>query len=120
MYYLMRKEWNKEQKMDLNKRNNLNKLNKRALIESIIFVVLILAGVVGFQVVQGALLTRNYVPDVINNYASVEHLQQQVAFGTIARTDGITLVLEIGGLLLMAMAYYMLRTRLIRLRKRKK
>ncbi|GAA0134862.1 hypothetical protein YSY43_17020 [Paenibacillus sp. YSY-4.3] len=99
---------------------NLNKLNKRALIESMIVVIVIMVGVVGFKVVQGALLTRNYVPDVINNYASVEHLQQQVAFGTIVRTDGLTLALEISGLLLLAAAYYMLRTRLVGLRKRKK
>ncbi|AZK45079.1 hypothetical protein [Paenibacillus lentus] len=60
-----------------------NKLNKRVLIESIMFPIAIIVVVLGFQVVQGLWLTRNYVPDIINEYASVEYLQQQVAIGII-------------------------------------
>lgn len=100
--------------------NKLNKLNKRVLVESIIVPMVIIIAVVGFQVVQGLWLTRNYVPDIINNYASVEYLETQVAFGTIVRTDGLTLVLQTSGLLLLSMVYYVLRTKLIGLRKREK
>lgn len=97
-----------------------NKLNKRVLIESLMFPIVIIIAVVGFQVVQGLWLTRNYVPDIINDYASVEHLQQQVAFGIIIRRTWLSTFLEISGFVILAMIYYVLRTRLIQFRKRKK
>ncbi|MNJ51220.1 cytochrome b6 [compost metagenome] len=87
-------------------------INKRVFIESIIVSIVIIIAVLGFNIVQGMLLTRNYVPDVTNGYASVDYLQHKVEFGIVNRLDWLTIVFGFSGILLLAMTYYVLRMKL--------
>lgn len=88
-------------------RSRMN-INKRVLVESVIAAIVIIISVFGFNIVRGMLLTKNYVPDIIDSYASVEYLQTQVAFGTVTRVDWLTIVLGCVGLLLFVVMYYRL------------
>lgn len=60
---------------------------KRLVLESIVFSTLICFACILFMVIQGQMLTVNYVPDIINNYNQVENLPSKVGFGDFERFD---------------------------------
>ncbi|WP_281884912.1 hypothetical protein [Paenibacillus sp. YYML68] len=63
---------------------------KQAVIFSTVMVVLYYAAVIGWSYYT----TRQYVPDIVNAYESVDHMQQKVAFGVVGRPlDSLVLVL---------------------------
>ncbi|WP_371825258.1 hypothetical protein [Paenibacillus soyae] len=82
------------------------KLNKRWIWESLAVALLVVLGWVGWNVYQGYVLTYNYVPDIINQYESVDNLQHQVSFGTIPRFDFLSWITVAAAFLLLAAVYY--------------
>lgn len=84
---------------------------KRIVIESVVFSTVICFGYILFMVIQGYILTKNYVPDV-SSYNNVEYLQQKVSFGVINRAGG--LIYYAGGFILIAVIYGTIRWRLKR------
>lgn len=68
------------------------KVDKRLLIESIIVSILIVFAYLGWRIVQGYLLTKNYVPDIVSSYESTDYLQQKVSFGIINDGNWITVI----------------------------
>ncbi|WP_208920179.1 hypothetical protein [Paenibacillus uliginis] len=85
---------------------------KRIVIESVVFSTVICFGYILFMVIQGYILTKNDVPDIINSYNNVEYLQQKVAFGVINRGGGW--IYAIGAFILLALTYGTIRWRLKR------
>ncbi|NMO97693.1 hypothetical protein [Paenibacillus lemnae] len=59
------------------------KLNKRLMIESVIVSMIMMLFYTGWNVIKGMMLTKNHVPDILNQYKSVDHLQTKVSFGTV-------------------------------------
>ncbi len=55
----------------------------RILMEGIIFSIIVILGILGYQVMMGVIRTANYVPDIIHSYESVDYLQSKVAFGVV-------------------------------------
>ncbi|MEC0126626.1 hypothetical protein [Paenibacillus pabuli] len=84
-------------------------INKRLGVESLLVTLLFTLGFMAWNVVQGMLMTLNYVPEM-NNDSSVTMLQSKVAFGSIARWDMTSILIAAVGFLLLAAAYYGLRS----------
>ncbi|WP_169081364.1 hypothetical protein [Paenibacillus sp. PL91] len=72
----------------------------RALVLGLIFVFIFYA----FQILQGIYLTMNYVPDIVETYESVDHLQHKVAFGYVL--SPVWRTLEILVLMLLGIIVY--------------
>ena len=79
------------------------KINKRLLLESIIVSVLVLLIGFGWEIVQGMLLTRKYVPDIMNSYNSADYLQHKVSFGILY---GGNWILSFVSFLILVFLYY--------------
>ncbi len=90
-------------------------INKRLLIESVIFSLVVIVLWVLWQVLQGYLLTLRYVPDIANGYRTADVLESKVAFGVIYRPDWLSYVSGIGIFIVLAMVYYGIRTFIRRL-----
>ena len=84
-------------------------INKKLLIESIIVSLFIAAVINGWWIIQGMLITKNYVPNILESYESVDHLQSKVSFGIIDSGGWITWLMRLVGLLCMMIAYYGIR-----------
>ncbi|OPG98755.1 hypothetical protein B2I21_10525 [Chryseobacterium mucoviscidosis] len=84
-------------------------INKRLGVESLLVTLLFTIGFMAWNVVQGMLMTLNHVPEM-NNGSSVAMLQSEVAFGFIARWDTTSILIAVIGFLLLAAAYYGLRS----------
>ncbi|MHA7580692.1 hypothetical protein ACX12E_09845 [Paenibacillus vandeheii] len=84
-------------------------INKRLGVESLLVTLLFTIGFMAWNVVQGMLITLNHVPEM-NNGSSVAMLQSEVAFGFIARWDTTSILIAVIGFLLLAAAYYGLRS----------
>ncbi|RCW42134.1 hypothetical protein [Paenibacillus prosopidis] len=67
----------------------MKKSRVKVLIESLMVTFLTAVVFIGWQVVNGYLLTKAYVPDIVNSYASVDNLQNKVAFGTRSNVSGL-------------------------------
>ncbi|WKL00627.1 hypothetical protein Q0F98_26905 [Paenibacillus amylolyticus] len=52
----------------------------------------------------------NYVPDLMNTASSGTPLQSKVAFGTMVRWDITSMIMAVAGFVLLAAAYYVLRS----------
>jgi menaquinol-cytochrome c reductase cytochrome b subunit len=76
------------------------------LLESLIFAAAIYVGYFVWAIVSGYVLTRYYVPDIINAYASVDYLQQRVSFGGVVR---ISPVYKVAGFVLLSAVYCIVR-----------
>lgn len=85
------------------------RINKRLGVESLLVTLLFTLGFTAWNVVQGMLMTINHVPEM-NNASSVTLLQSKVAFGSIARWDTASILIAAVGFLLLAAAYYGLRS----------
>lgn len=96
------------------------KINKRVLIESIIFSTIIVLAVLGWRIVRGYFLTQNFVPEIINSYDSIDYLQHKVSFGIVNRNYWITAIIGIGGFVVLFITYYWIRTWLTQIINRKK
>lgn len=90
------------------------RINKRLGVESILVTLLFTLGFVAWNVVQGMFITMNYVPDLMNSGSSVTRLQSKVAFGAIVRWEMTSILMAVVGFLLLAAAYYGLRSALQR------
>jgi len=85
-------------------------MNKRLAMESVLVTLLFIIGFVAWNVVQGMIMTMNYVPDLTNTAAYGNPLQSKVAFGTIIRWDTTAMIMAVAGFVLLAAAYYGLRS----------
>ncbi|WP_405155922.1 hypothetical protein [Paenibacillus sp. FSL K6-0108] len=85
------------------------RINKRLSVESLLVTLLFTLGFMAWNVVQGMLMTLNHVPEM-NNDSSITLLQSKVAFGSIARWDTTSILIAAVGFLLLAAAYYALRS----------
>ncbi|MGX1827408.1 hypothetical protein ACWIE6_04115 [Paenibacillus taichungensis] len=86
------------------------RINKRLGVESLLVTLLFTLGFMAWNVVQGMLMTLNHTPEMMNNASSVTLLQSKVAFGSIARWDITSILIAAIGFLLLAAAYYGLRS----------
>ncbi|RAP77240.1 hypothetical protein [Paenibacillus montanisoli] len=76
----------------------------RAVAVGLIFVIVFYA----FQFIQGMYLTMKHVPDLVESYESVNHLQDKVTFGY--QSSSIWRTVEIPVLMLLGIVvYYTLR-----------
>ncbi|WP_413027104.1 hypothetical protein [Paenibacillus taichungensis] len=85
-------------------------INKRLGVESLLVTLLFTLGFMAWNVVQGMLMTLNHTPEMMNTDSSVMMLQSKVSFGTIARWDSTSILIAAVGFLLLAAAYYGLRS----------
>lgn len=85
-------------------------INKQLGVESLLVTLLFTLGFMAWNVVQGMLMTLNHTPEMMNTDSSVMMLQSKVAFGTIARWDSTSILIAAVGFLLLAAAYYGLRS----------
>ncbi|NEU60440.1 hypothetical protein [Paenibacillus sp. ALJ109b] len=85
-------------------------INKRLGVESLLVTLLFTLGFMAWNVVQGMLMTLNHTPEMMNTDSSVMMLRSKVAFGTIARWDSTSILIAAVGFLLLAAAYYGLRS----------
>jgi len=77
---------------------------RTSIVQSLLAGVIIAVVYYVVQVVRGMYLTKEYVPDLINAYESVDYLQQQTSFGTIS--SPVWSVLEASGLILLGAAVF--------------
>ncbi|QOS77718.1 hypothetical protein JNUCC31_23600 [Paenibacillus sp. JNUCC31] len=85
-------------------------INKRLGVESLLVTLLFTLGFMAWNVIQGMLMTLKYAPEIMNNNSSVTTLQSNVAFGSIVRWDTTFILIAAIGFLLLAAAYYGLRS----------
>ncbi|MEK4272811.1 MULTISPECIES: hypothetical protein [unclassified Paenibacillus] len=85
-------------------------MNKRLATESVLVTLLFIIGFAVWNVVQGMIMTMNYVPDLMNTASSGTPLQSKVAFGTMVRWDITSMIMAVAGFVLLAAAYYGLRS----------
>ncbi|OXS59814.1 hypothetical protein B1A99_09740 [Cohnella sp. CIP 111063] len=78
----------------------------RYVIEALLFSLVVIGGWVAWAVVSGMMLTRSYVPDIVESYSSVEHLQSEVSFGVVYNVHWSILA---GGFIALAALYYFAR-----------
>ena len=88
----------------------MTSMNKRLAMESFLVTLLFIIGFVAWNIVQGMIMTMNYVPDLMNTASSGTLLQSKVAFGTIVSWDAISIIMAVAGFILLAAAYYGLRS----------
>lgn len=79
----------------------------RILVESLIFSSVIILGYVVWIVIHGYFLTKNYVPDILNSYDSVNELEHKVTFGGNPVALGWLFIV---GFVLLSVIYYVVRT----------
>jgi hypothetical protein len=65
---------------------------KKTIFPSIAFSLILVIIYYGVQIGWGYYMTLNYVPDIINSYKSVDHLQQTISFGVKSTNRTITLL----------------------------
>lgn len=87
----------------------MTSMNKRLAMESVLVTLLFIIGFAAWNVVQGMIMSMNYVPDLTNTAFSGTPLQSKVAFGTIVRWDTTSIIMAVAGFVLLAVAYYGLR-----------
>ncbi|OAX50181.1 hypothetical protein [Paenibacillus sp. AD87] len=85
-------------------------INKRLGMESLLVTLLFTLGFMVWNVIQGMLMTLNHTPEMLNNASSVTSLESKVDFGSIARWDTTSILVAAVGFLLLAAAYYGLRS----------
>lgn len=88
-------------------------LNKRYIVESVIFSAILLIVFSGISIVRGMLVTVNHVPEIDDNFAALNQFDQQVSFGTA----GLNWFLLLGMFLLLIVVYYAARTLLANKKK---
>jgi quinol-cytochrome oxidoreductase complex cytochrome b subunit len=94
------------------------KVNKRLLIESVIVSIVIVLVVLGWGIVRGNLLTKNYVPDIVDSYKTTDYLQHEVSFGFVNRSNWITVLMGLCGFLFVVITYYGIRVWLSKMIKK--
>lgn len=85
------------------------KVDKRLLIESIIVSILIVLAYLGWRIVQGYLLAKNYIPDIVNSYESTDYLQQKISFGIINDGNWKTVMKSFFGFSFLIITHYAIR-----------
>lgn len=88
----------------------MTSMNKRLAMESVLVTLLFIIGYAAWNVVQGMIMTMNYVPDLTNTASSGTPLQSKGAFGTIVRWDSSMIIVGIGAVILFGTAYYVIRS----------
>ncbi|MBD8840163.1 hypothetical protein IFU39_20340 [Paenibacillus sp. CFBP 13594] len=89
-------------------------MNKRLAMESFLVTLLFIIGFVAWNIVQGMVMTMNYVPDLMNTASSGMPLQSKVAFGSIVQWDTTSIIMAVAGFVLLTAVYYGLRLRMQR------
>lgn len=87
----------------------MTSMNKRLAMESLLVTLLFIIGFVAWNIVQGMVMTMNYVPDLMNTTSSGTPLQSKIAFGTIVQWDTTSIIMAVAGFVLLAAVYYGLR-----------
>jgi menaquinol-cytochrome c reductase cytochrome b subunit len=77
---------------------------RKSIVQSLLAGVIIAVVYYTVQVAWGMYLTKEYVPDLVNAYESVDYLQRQTAIGTIS--SPVWSVLEAAGLILLGAAVF--------------
>jgi len=88
----------------------MTSMNKRLAMESVLVTLLFIIGFVAWNVVQGMIMTMNYVPDLTNITSSGTPLQSKIAFGTLVQWNITSMIMAVAGFILLAAAYYGLRS----------
>ncbi|KLU53503.1 hypothetical protein EL84_14565 [Paenibacillus sp. VT-400] len=81
-------------------------MNKRLALESFLVTLLFIIGFVAWNVVQGMIM----IPDLTNTASSVTPLQSKIAFGSRVQWDTTSMIMAVAGFILLAAAYYGLRS----------
>ncbi|MGO4530524.1 hypothetical protein AB4Z30_15685 [Paenibacillus sp. 2TAF8] len=92
------------------------RLNKRVGIETMIVTCIFTLLLVVWNVVQGMVLTLEHVPQVTALQTS--GASSQVDFGHVASGSGLMIALSVGGIFLIAMTYYVIRSYVVGKSKR--
>lgn len=92
----------------------MTSMNKRLAMESFLVTLLFIIGFVAWNIVQGMVMTMNYVPDLMNTASSGMPLQSKVAFGSIVQWDTTSIIMAVAGFVLLTAVYYGLRLRMQR------
>ncbi|MCI3919445.1 hypothetical protein MO973_04270 [Paenibacillus sp. TRM 82003] len=90
------------------------KVNKKRIVESIVVSVFVYVISLGWNVLQGYLLTKNYVPDIVNRYATVDYLQSKVSFGVTYELNLLSLFVVLLNLMIIGAIYYLARSYITR------
>lgn len=96
------------------------KINKRLLVEAIIVSVLIILLGFGWMIIQGYLITKNRLPEILNHYESVEYLNTSAEFGVDIGFNWTSTIIPTIGVVIFAAAYYGLRILMNRLIQKKR
>ena len=96
------------------------KINKRLLVEAIIVSVLIILLGFGWMIIQGYLITKNRLPEILNHYESVEYLNTSIEFGVDIDFNWTSMIIPTIGVVIFAAAYYGLRILMNRLIQKKR
>lgn len=84
--------------------------NRRYFIEAVLFAIIIVVLYLAWQIVQGMFLTASYVPDIVDSYESVDHLDHSVSFGFSASGQwGWTAAISTAVIAGLAAGYYAVR-----------
>ncbi|XEC96572.1 hypothetical protein AB6A23_08540 [Paenibacillus tarimensis] len=89
--------------------------HKRWLVESIIFGVVVYLIYCAWGIVSGIILTQYYVPDIVNQYPSVEYLEETTTFGAVYEPG---LIVTAFGFIVACGSYYLVRMGISRFRRR--
>ncbi|MBY0202298.1 MULTISPECIES: hypothetical protein [Paenibacillus] len=92
------------------------RLNKRVGMETIIVSFTFLLLLVVWKVVQGMFLTLQHVPQ--GTPLQTSGGTSQVDFGHVASGSGLMITLSVGGIFLLAIAYYVVRSYVVGKNKR--
>ena len=91
-------------------------MNKRLIVESfIVSISLIIIGI-GWRILQGFLMTKNYTPEISNIYNSVTVLDSKTTYGIQSDNGLLPLIIMF---VLITAVYYSMRILLKRLVKKK-
>lgn len=93
------------------------KINKRLLVESVLVSLFTFLISLGWKILQGYLLTINYVPDILSSYETVDNLQSKVSFGVIYRFDLLSSIFTFLTYAVIGTLYYSARIYITQLKK---
>ncbi|PZD97328.1 hypothetical protein DNH61_02970 [Paenibacillus sambharensis] len=87
----------------------MKKWNRRIAVESLLFPLVVYLVYTAYQGVSGYLMTMYYVPDIVNEYESVDYLQHKVSFGEVYRFEWGGLAGSLLAWLILSLVYYIVR-----------
>jgi menaquinol-cytochrome c reductase cytochrome b subunit len=85
------------------------RINKKILIESVLFSILLITVGIAWKVVQGFILTKAYTPDILNSYESIQFLESTTSFGVQSDSIWKNIFLALCGFISLTIIYYGIR-----------